>query len=80
MLSVNPPTQCSGTPSDTRLSVNPFVVAPRLLGAVRVQRLHGRLPLRVDGGHLARGRALTLPCAADDALQTTRPLLGGDSP
>ena len=29
MLSVNPPTQCSGTPSDTRLSVNPFVVAPR---------------------------------------------------
>ena len=27
MLSVNPPTQCSGTPSDTRLSVNPFVVA-----------------------------------------------------
>ena len=35
MLSVNPPTQCSGTPSDTRLSVNPFVVAlpPRPAGA-----------------------------------------------
>ena len=52
MLSVNPPTQCSGTPSDTRLSVNPFVVArasPRdarcwLLGDGRAQAATHRSP------------------------------------
>ena len=39
MLSVNPPTQCSGTPSDTRLSVNPFVVA-QLVRARAWRRAH----------------------------------------